>query len=63
MSKDLAGFLATCVAQYLDKNLNGMTLSSMECEELEKAFLEDKFARIELWVKYKLIKHGNKNKE
>ena len=54
MSKELAMFLTLCVAEFLDKNTKGMCLSNMECEELEKAFIEGKFAKIEIFTKLKL---------
>ena len=54
MSKDLAMFLTACVAQFLDRNPNGKCLSSMECEELEQAFIGGDFAKIEIFTKLKL---------
>lgn len=54
MTKDFARFLTTCVAQFLDRNPSGMCLSSMECEELEQAFIEGNFAKIEIFTKLKL---------
>lgn len=61
MSKELAMFLTTCVAEFLDRNTSGLRVSTNQCEELERCFINGNFAKIEIWTKLRLAEHGNKN--
>lgn len=60
MTKELAMFLTNCVADFLDRNTNGMCVTSKQCDELERCFREGNFAKIEIWTKLRLMEHGNK---
>ena len=55
MSKDLAKFLTVCIKHNFSSNSCGIFLSDKECDELEKAFIADKYSWIELFIKVKLI--------
>ena len=58
MTNELARFLTTCVADFLDRHTNEMCMSSKQCEELEQAFLDNNFAKIEIFTKLTLMTHG-----
>lgn len=56
MSENLAKFLTVCLADYLNRNTEGMDASKHILETLEDTFLEGRFDRIEMFVKFKLQK-------
>lgn len=56
MNHELAKTLTTAIVQFVDKNQpkDKMGVSSIEAEELERCFTEEKFNRVEDWYAYRM---------
>lgn len=57
MNKELAKTLTTALVQFIDREQpkDKMCVSSIEAEEIERCFTEDKFERIEDWCSYRML--------
>lgn len=57
MDKELAKTLTTALMQFIDREQpkDKMCVSSIEAEEIERCFTEDKFERIEDWCSYRML--------
>lgn len=54
MNKNLARFLTTSVSEYVTKHReNGMSMSSYECELMERCFMRGDFVQIEIYLSKK----------
>lgn len=56
MTKELAKTLTTALVQFIDREQpkDKMCVSSVEAEELERCFTEEKFNRVEDWCAYRM---------
>ena len=52
--------VATSLINYINANSKGMCLSSMECEDIEDAIVNNKWYKVYGYMKKKLEKQGNK---
>lgn len=57
MNHELAKTLTTALVQFIDREQpkDKMGVSSIEAEEIERCFTEDKFERIEDWCAYRML--------
>lgn len=57
MNHELAKTLTTALVQFIDREQpkDKMCVSSIEAEEIERCFTEDKFERIEDWCSYRML--------
>ena len=57
MNKELAKTLSTALVQFIDREQpkDKMCVSSIEAEELERCFAEEKFEQIKDWCAYRML--------
>ena len=57
MNKELAKTLTTALVQFIDREQpkDKMCVSSVEAEEIERCFTEEKFDRVEDWCTYRML--------